>query len=158
MNHRKLNHLFKHDYTPDSGRSDDDYEPSQFVTPTKKHCYDELDNLETSLLPPWASVLASVCFIHTNSGVFNDNVGSQQFIEHLCALQGINSSVLHFMDLNDGALDIDNKEFLVESQKQELYESSPLPLHPQVQGPPIHSIYQIDIRKTSFKKFSINIW
>ncbi|KAJ3932437.1 MAG: hypothetical protein NXY57DRAFT_1038421 [Lentinula lateritia] len=146
MNHRKLNYLFKRDYMPDSG-SDDDYEPSQLLTPTKKRRYDELDNSETSLLPPRASALASRSANEdlANSGVFNDNVGSQQFIEHLCALQGINSSIFHSTDLNDGASDIDNEESLVESQKQELYESSPPPLPPQVQSPLIHSVYQINV-------------
>lgn len=147
MNHKKLNQLFKRDYIPDSGGSNDDYEPSQLFTPTKKCRCDEENS---SLLPPCPSALASrnaneeyvfvyllgnlslhLCFSLAHSGVFDNDVSPQEFIEQLCASKGINLTILQSADLKDGASDIDNEEFGVESQKQELYESSPPPLPSQ---------------------------
>ncbi|KAJ4482617.1 hypothetical protein C8R41DRAFT_868784 [Lentinula lateritia] len=142
MNHKKLNQLFKRDYIPDSGGSNDDYEPSQLFTPTKKCRCDEENS---SLLPPCPSALASRNANEdlAHSGVFDNDVSPQEFIEQLCASKGINLTILQSADLKDGASDIDNEEFGVESQKQELYESSPPPSPSQALS--AHPVYQINV-------------
>ncbi|KAJ3884695.1 hypothetical protein GG344DRAFT_83639 [Lentinula edodes] len=115
MDHRKLNRLFKRDYIPDSGGSDDNYEPSQLFTPTKKRCCDKENS---SLLPPRPSALAS---------------------------QNANKDLAHsgHQSAKDGGPDTDNEELGVEPQKQELYEPSPLPLPSQALS--AHPVYQINV-------------
>ncbi|KAJ3926093.1 MAG: hypothetical protein NXY57DRAFT_1043560 [Lentinula lateritia] len=117
MNHTKLNQLAKQEYSPTSGGSDDDdYEPSQqTLSPTKRHHYDQLlTQRNPSLLPPRSSALAgrSANEDLVNSGVFDDGVGSQDFLECLCASRGLDSSILYSEDFKDGASDIENAEFM----------------------------------------------
>ncbi|KAJ3875202.1 hypothetical protein F5051DRAFT_414700 [Lentinula edodes] len=79
-------------------------------------------------------------FSLVNSGVFDDDVGSQDFLERLCASRGLDSSILYSEDFKDGASDIENAEFMPESQKPELYGSSPPPMSSK-----LVSVYQINV-------------
>ncbi|KAJ4467658.1 hypothetical protein C8J55DRAFT_565138 [Lentinula edodes] len=152
MNHTKLNRLAKREYSPASGGSDDDYEPSpsQQVTPAKRRHYDQLlMQHNPSPLPPRSSALAgrSANEDILNSGVLDDDVGSQDFLERLCALRGLDSSILYSEDFKDGASDIDNAEFMPESQKPELYGSSP----PPSPSTKLVSVYQINVDEHSIQ-------
>ncbi|KAJ3860713.1 hypothetical protein EV359DRAFT_85039 [Lentinula novae-zelandiae] len=146
MNHKKLNRLAKWHYRPSSGSDDDDYKPSesqQLSLVAKKHRPAESlpTHINGSPLPPRSSFLAAMDANEdlADSHVFNVDVGSQQFINNLLAMNGLDSS-LNSEEMEDYDSDIDNVEYNLESQKPDLYGSSPAPSSP---GKPLPTYYQI---------------
>ncbi|KAJ4497332.1 hypothetical protein C8R41DRAFT_917679 [Lentinula lateritia] len=146
MNHKKLNRLAKRHYRPSSGSDDDDYKPSesqQLSLVAKKHRPAESlpTHINGSPLPPRSSFLAAMDANQdlADSHVFDDDVGSQQFIDNLLATNGLDSS-LNSEEMEDYNSDIDNVEYNLESQKPDLYGSSPAPSSP---GKPLSTYYQI---------------
>ncbi|KAF9073393.1 hypothetical protein BDP27DRAFT_1417213 [Rhodocollybia butyracea] len=127
MNRKKLNTLAKRNYQPSSGWSsaEDEYEPSQQLSPLPKKARFAEGNDGTPLTPPRPSFLMSLETNKSiaNSHVLDDDVGSQQFIENLFASNGLTSTNLHMEECDS---DIDNAQYEPQSQKhwQELYDSS----------------------------------
>ncbi|KAE9387158.1 hypothetical protein BT96DRAFT_948583 [Gymnopus androsaceus JB14] len=131
MNHCKLNVLFQWDYMADSGgESDDNYEPSQLLTPTKKRRYNALlsqqHDMDLTLLPPRSSALASMeANEHiANSGVINNNVGSQEFFEDLFALRGLDSSLFkNPANFDNDQINVDSTVQLEEDPEVEITDA-----------------------------------
>ncbi|KAJ3862246.1 hypothetical protein EV359DRAFT_65795 [Lentinula novae-zelandiae] len=69
-----------------------------------------------------------------NSGVIDDNVGSQESIEKLFEVNGVDPSHAYHEDLHNGASDIENEVHLEESQSQIVNFSSPVQELPQKPG------------------------
>ncbi|KAJ3816148.1 hypothetical protein F5880DRAFT_1619711, partial [Lentinula raphanica] len=157
MNHAKLNRLAKMYYRPGSGgeSDDDDYQPSQDSQQLfKKPRYsDDTDGDKHTPAPfitrPSALASREANEDIANSGVFDDDLGSQAFLARLIASRGLSPSILYSEEFQDGASDIDNAELEVESQKPELYGSSPLSSPPRSLSQA--SLYQINVDEYGFK-------
>ena len=143
----------KRNYQASSGAMSDDsdaYEPSQVIQTIKKrrHNASSLLHPQSSPLPPRPSALAareaneeyvsclyksyfhnliSIPFRLANTHYLDDDVGSQKALEELFIARGLDPSLLlpENTDYKDGASDIDQQEYDPESQKPELYGSSP---------------------------------
>ncbi|KAJ3756245.1 hypothetical protein EV360DRAFT_72152 [Lentinula raphanica] len=146
MDHRKLNRLAKRNYRPSSnlGSDDDFYEPSdaEELSPiTKKGRFDE-----STTIPLRPSFLAATEANKSllESCVFDDNVGSQQFLDKLCTTRGLDPLLLRRDKEEDSDSDIENAEYAPESQKPELYGSSPEPSSP---GEPLPMDYRIAVEE-----------
>ncbi|KAJ3753852.1 hypothetical protein EV360DRAFT_87391 [Lentinula raphanica] len=146
MNHAKLNKLARLHYSPVS--DDEDYEPS-----LKKLRYDNgnTTSLTTNLVPrpsALASRLANEDI--ADSGVLDDDLGSQAFLEQLFTSRGLSPSLFYTGEFPDGASDIENEEFIPDSQKPELYGSSPSPSPPNSPSQRLahlSQIYQINVEE-----------
>ncbi|KAJ3753824.1 hypothetical protein EV360DRAFT_74201 [Lentinula raphanica] len=146
MNHRKLNRLAKRNYRPSSnlGSDEDCYEPSdaEELSPiAKKGRFGE-----STTIPLRPSFLAATEANKSllESCVFDDNVGSQQFLDKLCTTRGLDPLLLRLDNEEDNDSDIENAEYAPESQKPELYGSSPEPSSP---GEPLPMDYRITVEE-----------
>ncbi|KAJ3816564.1 hypothetical protein F5880DRAFT_1619179 [Lentinula raphanica] len=146
MNHRKLNRLAKRNYRPSSnlGSDEDCYEPSdaEELSPiAKKGRFGE-----STTIPLRPSFLAATEANKSllESCVFDDNVGSQQFLDKLCTTRGLDPLLLRLDNEEDNDSDIENAEYAPESQKPELYGSSPEPSSP---GEPLPMDYRIAVEE-----------
>ncbi|KAE9383724.1 hypothetical protein BT96DRAFT_1027086 [Gymnopus androsaceus JB14] len=151
MNHKKLNKIFKRNYQASSGAMSDDsdaYEPSQVIQTIKKRRHDASSPLhpQSSPLPPRPSALAAREANEelANTHYLDDDVGSQKALEELFIARGLDPALLlpENTDYKDGASDIDQQEYYPESQKPELYGSSP-PSSPVKQSQ--YHIYRINV-------------
>lgn len=64
------------------------------------------------------------------SGALNDDIGSQDYIENMLKMKGLNPNLLQQQYFDDGVSDMDNEEFIDEPQSQwkVVYpRSSPIP-------------------------------
>ncbi|KAE9403866.1 hypothetical protein BT96DRAFT_1016704 [Gymnopus androsaceus JB14] len=125
MVNRHLNVVFKRNYASrvvEQG-SDDDYEPSQLPTPTKR----ARTGSPTGPRPSFLAALDANEHI-AQSSVIDDDVGSQDFLEKLLESRGLDPAILTSEDINNGDSDIEQQEYQMESQK--VFSSSPAPPSP----------------------------
>ncbi|KAJ3714665.1 hypothetical protein C8R42DRAFT_646141 [Lentinula raphanica] len=143
MNHQKLNRLAKRNYHALGSDSDDnDYEPSQRLSPIAKK--GRLAESTTIHLRPSFLAATEANKSISESCIFDEDVGSQQFLDKLCTTRGLDPLLLRLDKDEDSDSDIKNAEYAPESQKPELYGSSPEPSSP---GEPLPMEYRINVEE-----------